>query len=248
MADGFDRWCRSVTDCIRYIPDRPGIARELRDHFEDHRDALLDCGYDQELAETRALEALGDPQEVGRELNKAHNPVWGWLWSLSRLCLYLAALLCLVTLLGHTFFDREQSLVQRCRNQISLDEDGTSSAVAEIPGGRAVLTPTNYVEDTGWELVLTVELDSPLGWKPEIQDLLTVRDHQGVLPSMEPSLDTEPRSQTTGSYVWCANDPSWTRYVYWVSAYREDDPPQWVELSHPEGWSLRVAQDPEVLS
>ena len=246
MADAFERWCSTVTGYVQYIPDRAGIARELREHFEDHRDALLDCGYDRGQAEERALKALGDPREVGQGLNQAHSPLWGWLWSLSKLCVELAALLCLVTLVGHSL-DREDSLLFRCRNQLPRDYEAGVSAVTEIPGGRAALTPTSFDGRNGWELVLTVDLDSPLGWKPEIEGLLTVRDQRGVLPSLEPSLDTEPRSLTTGSYVWCANDPSWTHYVYWVSAYREDGPPQWVELSHPDGWSLRVDLDPEVL-
>ena len=247
MADPFQRWCDATTSYVRYFPDRAGIEKELRDHFEDHRDALLDCGYDRELAEERALEAMGDPHEVGKGLNQVHSPVWGWLWSLSKLCLYCAVLLCLVVLLGHSH-DREDSLVFRCRNQFPREYEEGASAVAEIPGGRARLTPTNFNDQTGWELVLTVDLDSPLGWKPEIENLLTVRDDHGILPSLDPSLDTEPRSPNTGSYVWCANDPSWTHYVYWVSAYREGEPPQWVELSHPDGWSLRIDLDPEVLS
>ena len=248
MADRFDQWCRTATSYVRYVPDRAGIAKELRDHLEDHRDALLEYGCDPELAESRALEAMGDPGEVGRELNRAHSPLWGWLWSLSKLCLYVTGLLCVFSLLNHSFFHRDQGLLLRFQNQDIMDYDRGISVVTEIPGGRAVLTPTNFDPRTGWELSLTIELDSPLGWKPEIENLLTVRDERGILPSLEPSLDTEPRSQTTGSLIWCANDPSWIRYVYWISAYREDVPPKWVEISHPDGWSLRLELDPEVLT
>ena len=242
----FEHWCSAVVRHVRYLPDREAIARELRDHYEDHRQALLELGYEDELASERALSAMGDAEEVGQAMNRVHNPLWGWLWSLSKLCLYCAELVCLVALLGHSH-DREDSLIFRCRNQIPRDYEEGVSTVKEIPGGQATLTPTNFNDSLGWELVLTVDLDSPLGWKPEIEDLLTVRDDQGVLPSLEPSLDTEPRNPANGSYVWCANDPSWTHYVYWVSAYREGTPSQWVELSHPDGWSIHMELDPEVL-
>ena len=243
----FEQWCNAVTRRVRYLPDRESIAKELREHYDDHRLALLELGYEEELASERALAAMGDADEIGQAMNQAHSPLWGWLWSLSRLCLSLAALLALVTLLGHPFYDREHSLFFRCRNQIPRDYEEGVSVGTEIPGGHAALIPTNFDPQLGWELVLTVDLDSPLGWKPEIEDLLTVRDDKGVLPSLEPSLDTEPRSPHNGSYVWCASDPSWTHYVYWVSAYREGSPSQWVELSHPDGWSIRAELDPEVL-
>lgn len=56
--------------------EREAIRSELDGHIEDHMEALRELGYDEELAETRTLAAMGDPEEVGRELNKQYPFRW----------------------------------------------------------------------------------------------------------------------------------------------------------------------------
>ena len=41
-------------------------------------EALRELGYDEELAEERAIAAMGEPDEVGRELNRQYTG-WGWV-------------------------------------------------------------------------------------------------------------------------------------------------------------------------
>ena len=67
--------------------ERAAIRAEIDGHMEDHVCALLDLGYDQALAEARTMSAMGDPAEVGRELNKQY-PL-GWL-AVGRLAKLLA--------------------------------------------------------------------------------------------------------------------------------------------------------------
>ena len=57
--------------------EREAIRRELDGHMEDHMEALRALGYDEALAEERTIAAMGDPAEVGRELNR-HYP-FRWL-------------------------------------------------------------------------------------------------------------------------------------------------------------------------
>lgn len=57
--------------------ERRAIRMELDGHMEDHMEALLDAGYPEELAEARSTAAMGDPEAVGKELNR-QCPV-GWL-------------------------------------------------------------------------------------------------------------------------------------------------------------------------
>ena len=57
--------------------EREAIRAEIDGHMEDHVCDLLDLGYPPELAEERTLSFMGDPAEVGRELNKQY-PL-GWL-------------------------------------------------------------------------------------------------------------------------------------------------------------------------
>ena len=52
------------------------VRAELEGHMEDHMDRLLELGYDEALAEERTMAAMGDPEEVGRELNKQYPLFW----------------------------------------------------------------------------------------------------------------------------------------------------------------------------
>lgn len=56
--------------------ERAAIRAEIDAHMEDHVCALLDLGYPPELAEERAMAAMGDPEEVGRELDKQYPFRW----------------------------------------------------------------------------------------------------------------------------------------------------------------------------
>ena len=55
-----------------------------------------------ELVESRCLEAMGDPAEIGREMARQYRG-WGWLW-LGRAAVALTAVLCLQAVLSLEFF------------------------------------------------------------------------------------------------------------------------------------------------
>ena len=65
--------------------------------IEDHMEALRSWGYD-ELAEERAIAAMGEPDEVGRELNRQYTG-WGWVL-VSRAAVVLTVVLCAQALLA----------------------------------------------------------------------------------------------------------------------------------------------------
>ena len=56
--------------------EREAIRQELDGHMEDHMESLRELGYDEELAEERTIAAMGDPAEVGRELNRQYPFRW----------------------------------------------------------------------------------------------------------------------------------------------------------------------------
>ena len=85
----FDDWCRAVLQQVRFWPDCDAIRKELTNHYEDHVKDLQRIGYDEALAKTRALAAMGDAEEVGRGLDKAHKPWLGWLWVWSKVALFV---------------------------------------------------------------------------------------------------------------------------------------------------------------
>lgn len=84
MEDPKFKWCREVTEQVRFKPDRNKIWDELMDHIEDRAEDMKCRGYTEEEAESRAVSAMGDPAEVGRQLNAVHKPWLGWLWIVSK--------------------------------------------------------------------------------------------------------------------------------------------------------------------
>ena len=78
--------------------ERENVRRELEEHVEDRMEALLEMGWDPELAEARCLEAMGDPAEIGREMAKQYRGR-GWLW-IGRAAAALTVVLCVQALLG----------------------------------------------------------------------------------------------------------------------------------------------------
>ena len=77
--------------------ERAAIRDEIDGHIEDHICDLLDLGYSPELAEERAMSFMGDPVEVGKELDKQYPLRW---LVLGRVALVLTAMMCVVAVLG----------------------------------------------------------------------------------------------------------------------------------------------------
>ena len=75
MSTPFSQFCDQVVRRVRWFPARGAIAAELRAHLEDHAAALMERGIPEEEAAEQAVAAMGDPEELGRQLNRAHPPL-----------------------------------------------------------------------------------------------------------------------------------------------------------------------------
>lgn len=80
----FYKWRDAVVEQVRFRPDRDAIAKELTAHYEDHVQDLERLGYDHALAEERTMRCMGDPVEIGKALDRVHQPWLGWLWLVSK--------------------------------------------------------------------------------------------------------------------------------------------------------------------
>ena len=67
-----------VLSVMRHVTpsEREAIRAELAAHIEDHICDLLELDYDEALAEKRTMALMGDPEEVGRELDKQYPLRW----------------------------------------------------------------------------------------------------------------------------------------------------------------------------
>ena len=95
----FNDFCGRVCGRVRFSPDHEAITQELTAHLEDHMDALVARGFPPETAAQQAVAAMGDPEEIGKELDKSHSPLLGWFQIWFRVAVWgLAALVLLFTL------------------------------------------------------------------------------------------------------------------------------------------------------
>ena len=61
-----------MTGQIRCKKMCPVIAKEVEDHIEDQKQAFMAEGMKEEEAEKAAVEEMGDPVEVGVEMDQIH--------------------------------------------------------------------------------------------------------------------------------------------------------------------------------
>lgn len=246
MRDEFQIWVDAVCEQVRFRPDRKGIARELRVHYEDHVRDLLRLGRPQELAKERALAAMGNAQEVGRALDRVHKPWLGWLWEVSRWLLRALAALALVTLFWTTGWD---SLARRTMDELAWEEPPASAVKVELEHGTLWAAPGDVTEEEGHtvaEVRLWIKMRDPLGAEPwyGIRSwFLTWRDDRGELPlyKRDNASWTWPESRYW-DYNAEAASSGWTRFRRTVKLV-VDGPPPWAEISYPlsgRDWALRV--------
>lgn len=92
------RWAQNAVYRIAFPGDREKVYRELMDHMEDHRDALMEQGMTEKEACEAVEKAMGDPWEVARELEKIHRPFWGYFLRATRILLVIVLLATLIPL------------------------------------------------------------------------------------------------------------------------------------------------------
>lgn len=62
--------------------EREEIRRELSDHLEDSVCTLVEAGYSEEDATELAVNSMGEPEEVGKQFQRAYSAVWLWVYRL----------------------------------------------------------------------------------------------------------------------------------------------------------------------
>lgn len=69
---------QSVCKEIRFKSMHNRIIKELMDHIEDQKDEYIKQGMEEDVAVLKAVEQMGDPVVVGKQLDKTHRPKTEW--------------------------------------------------------------------------------------------------------------------------------------------------------------------------
>lgn len=83
------KYIETVLSEVKFRYDHDEISRELENHIFERSAYLRAKGIDAAEAEAEAVRRMGDPQAMGQEMNKAHNPWIGWLWQFTSLIVML---------------------------------------------------------------------------------------------------------------------------------------------------------------
>ncbi len=73
-----EEFLKSLTEQIRCVKARDGVAKEMMDHIQDQTDCYEESGMSHEAAVTEAVRQMGDPVAIGMELDRIHRPKTDW--------------------------------------------------------------------------------------------------------------------------------------------------------------------------
>ena len=239
-------WRDEVLRHVRFRPDHEAIAKELYAHYEDHARDLERIGYEEPLARERALAAMGDAAEVGKGLDAAHKPFWGWLLKATE---WMAVALVLMLLWTMVFAEGAQSLWRKTTGQLRWQDPPAYADCVETEFGEIYMTLEEpYTEPETGELCQNLsfwmERNDPLAGAPDgLRWYAEITTDQGVFDRNGKNEDGTWRESgyydlATPEEFWI--DDSFTRYQ-WCVRLRITEPVEWVEVCHPfQDWVLRA--------
>lgn len=112
LSKPFEEFCDQVCKSIRWPPAQRLARKELTAHLEDHAAALEEQGVSPEEAAIQAVEAMGDPYQIGHQLDRCHSSLFPGLTAFFALAgLVLIFFSCLLSFQHHTGLFAHSSLL-----------------------------------------------------------------------------------------------------------------------------------------
>lgn len=105
-----EEFIKTLTEQMRCVKARDGVARELSDHIADQTEAYEQSGIEHDQAVERAVREMGDPVEIGVAMDRIHRPQVDWKMLVIILMLSIAGLMCMIPICGFDYVISRQSL------------------------------------------------------------------------------------------------------------------------------------------
>ena len=229
-----DRWCDEVVGLVRFQPDRAAIKKELRDHYEDSVEDFLRIGYEEELAKSRALQSMGDAEEVGRAMDRAHKPWLGRLWQVSWIVLLLSVMFAVAFMYEYQTMGM---LGRLCLTPQVYHENVESMPDLPCPEGfeSGIYTYSfqrvEYFWDGWGSVTICMNAYTPRFWmKGPDFTALTATDSLGRIYL--------PQGR---NYIYADCGSSRVNIPCVIQVSTGDEWPEWVDITHETaGWSFRI--------
>ena len=94
-----EKFLQNILSYIKLPFERKAIYKELDNHIDDRIHEFIEEGLTPEHALIKAIDAMGNPADIGKELNQVHRPLLGWLWKISDILMKILAIIVALNLL-----------------------------------------------------------------------------------------------------------------------------------------------------
>lgn len=236
VNDVWRDWMREVLEQVRFRLDHKDIQKELLAHLEDGRADLVRLGYPRDLAEERALQAMGDAKTVGQALDQAHRPWLGWLWLASRALAVLALVWTLCNLALWGWPDWRQAAMPLQTPVAGMPETSVYPRAFQAGVYRFRIDGAQYEEtdiEGRYMLSLGLTASTRKFWLegPNLNDCLEAVDSNGIQYGEHQYPYIQGSSPNNGHWK---ND-------CWIQLYGLENDPEWVDITHrTAGWTIRI--------
>lgn len=240
----FYYWCRDAVSKIKYIPDRNKVYTELYSHLEDRYESFISRGMNEKEAEQKALEAMGDANELAPQLAAIHKPFWGYALSFTRV---IAVIVLVITIGSGIYYlvDRApwytdtlrdwgeaqgmETLVYSGVSDAKDRMDGYTFRVTDVAVWRVTLDEPISARDYRDYLYLRLEVRKPVPWamRQEALEAMWAVDSAGTYYDRVMRESTEPDGIEYMGIIQRQGDKIYDLYLSPVSQDLE-----WIELHY----------------
>ncbi len=229
----FEQWCYSAVSKIVFPPDKWEVAQELFDHLCERYDDLIAQGYDEDTACDRAIEAMGDAEEIAPQLAAIHHPFWGYFLRATRILLVVLLLLTLPSILNF-MAGYGNSYAQYTSGRYDLYEDTYVSDEIGVTTRVMYQEPRQQVESNGYTWELTRAVWTHTKFADESYDDLDAFYFQMEIKDVFPYSWTSPELI---EWIW-AQDSEGRTYAPWDSGITDKYLSGNCFLTGPFTWTL----------
>lgn len=137
IRDEMRMWVSNATRLIRFGPDREAAAKELTEHIEDKTLDLqrIFPTMTEREAMQRAMDQMGDAEEIAHELGKIHKPWLGYLWRASQVLVWSALILSVLGMVGLDMSDCAGRLYYAAKDWMEYSRDVSEIFGEHVPDG-----------------------------------------------------------------------------------------------------------------
>ena len=149
---------------IKYPFDRNAIRAEFENHLDELTETFTDLGMSLEDAELEAVHQMGNPEDIGKQLNAVHNPIIAWLYFGLKIVLVISVVYILIAI--YPSLSRTVDIARAPKPSLTTALENENPTLIQPVEGAMTIANTNYTflnfayfDDNS--LVITVRKETP---------------------------------------------------------------------------------------